>query len=112
MKKAFTLIEIMIVVVIIALLAVMAVPAFNKVRAEAREKTIIANLHLFAAAGKQYLADKAVTRVGYTQLRSDRRLSELKPVADENYSQLTVSRGGMKLAVTASGGKRIAYTYE
>ena len=112
MKKAFTLIEIMIVVVIIALLAVMAVPAFNKVRAEAREKSIISNLHQFAIIGKQYLTDKAVTRVGYTQLRNDRRLAEFKPVADESYSQLVVSRGGTKLAVTVSGNRRIAFTYE
>jgi prepilin-type N-terminal cleavage/methylation domain-containing protein len=41
MKKAFTLVEIMIVIVIIGLLAAMAIPAFQKVRDDGIKKKIL-----------------------------------------------------------------------
>jgi len=112
MKKAFTLIEIMIVVVIIGLLAVMAIPAFNKVRQEARGKTVLNNLRQIASAGQQYILDQGVTQATYTQLLNDRRFPAIKPVAGENYSNLTVSQGGTKLVATAAGNQRVVYTYE
>ena len=111
-NKAFTLIEIMIVVVIIGLLAVMAIPAFNKVRQEARAKTILNNLRQVASAGQQYLLDKGVTSVSYSQLRNDGRFADIKPVASENYSALIVAQGNTKLVATAAGGQRVVYTYE
>ncbi len=112
MKKAFTLIEIMIVVVIIGLLAVMAIPAFQKVRQDARSKTILNNLRQVASAGQQYLLDRGVTQVTYQQLRNDGRFPEIKVVAGENYSSLTVAEGGTKLVATAAGNQRVVYTYE
>lgn len=111
-KKAFTLIEIMIVVVIIGLLAVMAIPAFNKVRQDARAKTILNNLRQVASAGQQYLLDKGVTTASYSQLRNDGRFPDIKPVASEVYTSLTVSQGGTKLVATAAGNQRVVYTYE
>ncbi|MGF1530723.1 MAG: type IV pilin protein, partial [Puniceicoccaceae bacterium] len=44
----------MIVVVIIGLLAAMAIPAFQQVQANSREKTIINNLRQISSAGQQY----------------------------------------------------------
>lgn len=41
MKKAFTIVEVFIVLVIIGLLAAMAIPAFTKVRDAARQKAIL-----------------------------------------------------------------------
>jgi type IV pilus assembly protein PilA len=111
-KNAFTLIEIMIVVVIIGLLAVMAIPAFNKVRQDARAKTILNNLRQVASAGQQYLLDKGVTQATYSQLRNDGRFPEIKPVASEVYTGLSVAQGGVKLTATAAGGQRVVYTYE
>ncbi|HLS28975.1 MAG TPA: prepilin-type N-terminal cleavage/methylation domain-containing protein [Opitutales bacterium] len=53
-KKAFTLVEIMIVVAIIALLAAMAIPAFNKVRQFSHTKACVNNLRQIAYAKDQY----------------------------------------------------------
>lgn len=49
-KKAFTLVEIMIVVVIIGLLAAMAIPAFNKVRETSQGKTCVNNMRQIDSA--------------------------------------------------------------
>jgi len=56
-KKGFTLVEIMIVVVIIGLLAAMAIPAFNKIRESASEKTVVNDARQLAGAAQQYLMD-------------------------------------------------------
>lgn len=112
MKKAFTLIEIMIVVVIIGLLAVMAIPAFNKVRQEARAKTILNNLRQVASAGQQYILDKGTTHATYTQLLNDKRFPPIKVVAGEDYTSLDVAQGATKLVATAAGGQKVVYTYE
>ncbi|MBX3097773.1 MAG: type II secretion system protein [Fimbriimonadaceae bacterium] len=52
-KKAFTLVEIMIVVLIIGILLAIAVPNFITARQNSRAQTIIANLEQIEAAKEQ-----------------------------------------------------------
>lgn len=71
-RKGFTLVEIMIVVVIIGLLAAMAVPAFNKVRQTATEKTILNDLRQLSAAADQYfLENGGVAEVTVATLKAE-----------------------------------------
>ncbi len=53
-RRAFTLVEIMIVVVIIGLLAAMAIPAFSRVREKSRHTTLANDIRAFAAAFDTY----------------------------------------------------------
>ncbi|HEY3397098.1 MAG TPA: type II secretion system protein [Armatimonadota bacterium] len=55
--RAFTLIEMLVVITIIAILAGLLMPVFNTVRVKQRENTCIANLHALGVALKQYQAD-------------------------------------------------------
>jgi len=57
-SKAFTLVEIMIVVTIIGLLAALAIPAFQKVRAKSQDTSVLNNIRLLAAAADQYYMEK------------------------------------------------------
>jgi prepilin-type N-terminal cleavage/methylation domain-containing protein len=56
-KRAFTLVEIMIVVLIIGILMAIAVPNFVKARDSSRSKSCIANLKQIDSAKEQYAMD-------------------------------------------------------
>src|SRR5436309_12967633 len=56
-KRAFTLVEIMIVVLIIGILLAIAVPNFMKARDNSRAKSCIANLQQISAAKEQAAMD-------------------------------------------------------
>jgi len=108
-KKGFTLVEIMIVVVIIGLLAAMAIPAFNKVREQSREKAITNNLRQIASAGQQYILEEGATEVSYNELQPT-YFQDISPVASESYTDITISEEGGTMQITA-GSLTVTYTY-
>lgn len=114
-NKAFTLVEIMVVVVIIGLLATIAVPAFNKVRATAREKAMVNNLRQIASAAQQYLVDNgSAASVSYNQLVTAGYLKAFTPAADESYTGVSVQdvSGTQTISVSsASLGKNVTYSF-
>jgi len=57
-KRAFTLVEIMIVVLIVGILLAVAVPNFMTARETSRSKACSSNLRQIESAKKQYAVDK------------------------------------------------------
>ena len=108
-KKGFTLVEIMIVVVIIGLLAAMAIPAFQKVRENSQDKTILNNLRQVASGGQQYLLEEGASLSTYSDLETT-YFPTIQAVAGETYTGLTVGNSGV-LEVTKDDGETIVYTY-
>jgi prepilin-type N-terminal cleavage/methylation domain-containing protein len=70
-RRAFTLVEIMIVVLIIGILLAIAVPNFVKARESSRTKACIANLKQIEAAKQQWAMDfkqNSTDSPGFTDL--------------------------------------------
>ena len=61
LRRAFTLVEIMIVVLIIGILVAIAVPNFVKARESARARACIANLRQIDSAKEQYGIDNRLS---------------------------------------------------
>lgn len=60
-KKAFTLIELIIVIAVIAILAAIAIPKFGEVRKNAALKSDIANAKTIANAATALIAEEKIT---------------------------------------------------
>lgn len=91
-KRAFTLVEIMVVVVIIGLLAAMAVPAMQRVRASTQKRAVINNLRQIYYAAQQYFMETGDSVVAYDQLvGEDKYIGKIQPVAGETYPEQVTS---------------------
>lgn len=91
-------------------LAAMAIPAFNKVRTQSREKAITNNLRQIASAGQQYILEEGVPEAGYDKLEGT-YFNSIEPVAGENYTDLVVHEEGGTLEVTTASGETVSYPY-
>ena len=104
-SRGFTLVEIMIVVVIIGLLAAMAIPAFQKVRANSQDKAVLNNMRQLGAAADQYFLENGTSTAGITSLvGSSAYIKALNTVANESYP-LTYTQG-IEITVTGIAGAR------
>jgi type IV pilus assembly protein PilA len=105
-KKGFTLVEIMIVVVIIGLLAAMAIPAFQKVRENSQNKTIVNNLRQLYAAAQQYFLEKGSSQVDSVDLvgtDTEKYIKSISTVRLEDYPT-TIYATETRLVVSEDSG--------
>jgi type IV pilus assembly protein PilA len=110
-SQGFTLVEIMIVVVIIGLLAAMAIPAFQKVRANSQDKAVTNNLRQLSSAADQYYLETGNTTVASSELvgtNTTQYVKVVQTVANESYSNLT--QGNPLTATGVSRQRTITYS--
>lgn len=110
--QGFTLVEIMIVVVIIGLLAAMAIPAFQKVRANSQDKAVTNNLRQLASAADQYFLESGNNSVGSTEIvgtNSTQYVKSVSTVAKEAYPAV-ITQGQALTATGVAGARTLTYS--
>jgi type IV pilus assembly protein PilA len=108
--RAFTLVEIMIVVVIIGLLASLAIPAFKKIHQTSQDRTVLNNARQISSAADQYFMEMGVSSVALaTLIGQTNYIKEFQTVASETYPTNLVA--GTTITITGVGGSR-TITYE
>jgi len=114
MKKAFTMMELIVVIIIISIIFGMAMPGFNKMKEDNKDKKATSNLRLMQAAEKFYYAEKSFvnyypssgTETSITNINTNLNLSLSTTDTDWNY---LVKSTGCVQATRNGGDSRIWY---
>jgi type IV pilus assembly protein PilA len=95
--------------VTVGLLAAMAIPAFQKVRANSQAVAVTNNLRMLAAAADQYYLEHGATSATYDDLVGpDKYVKSVTPVAGEDYRSLKFVQG-RPLRILLADGRVISY---
>jgi type IV pilus assembly protein PilA len=93
----------------VGLVAAMAIPAFQKVRANSEAMAITNNLRMLSAAADQYYIEKGVNTAAYDDLVGpDKYVKAVVPVAGEDYHQIAFAQG-LRLTVRLPDGRMFSY---
>ena len=99
-KKGFSLVELMIVVVIMAILVAVAVPIYNSVTGNAREKTCLDNQRQILSAVGRLFSMSAITGVKDKQ-------AKINFYTDENGAKVIEEDGSNTLSNLLGGGTEV-----
>ena len=99
-KKGFSLVELMIVVVIMAILVAVAIPIFNSVTSDAREKTCLDNQRQILSVASRAFSMNAITGVKDKEALVYFRVVDGKNVIEEDDSKTIEVLTGGNSAVT------------
>lgn len=108
-SKGFTLVEIMVVVVIIGLLAAMAIPKFQRVRAQAQDKDVLNNMRQLGSGADEYFLEHGTATVAITSLvGSSAYIKALNTIANETYPD-TFTQGTPITVADIAGQRTLTY---
>lgn len=110
-RRAFSLLEFVLLALVVCLLAAVFVPASVAVREKARDEIIERQLATVVKKAEEYMRERDVKSVSYKTLVDAKVLDAMQPVAGENYESLTIQKSGGIAVLKKSDGKEITQTY-
>ena len=102
-QKGFTLVELMVVVVIIGILVAIAIPIYNNVTANAREKACAANIRALTGAAGMYLAEQGKYPEEIDELAPD-YIDEVPVCPVDEKAGYSIDENGVVTCSHTSGG--------
>ena len=110
-RKAFSIIEVLLVAVILGLVAAVFFPATVKIHKIAREKAIVSNIAAIVKAGKKYNIEKDTKSVDYKTLVESKYLDARKSIGGESYDSIKIEAVGGKITLDNPFGDKIVREY-
>lgn len=113
-KKAynfFSWTEIALVLAILAIAAAILVPSALYIRSSSRAKMIETQLGAISKAGRAFILENGVRRVGCATLVRQNLIPEPTIFYGEDYKDLIIDSSGGKLSVKTKNGKTISVNY-
>ncbi len=110
-KKAFSFIELFLILAIIGLLAAIFVPATAKVKYKTRLAMIDSQLEKIVSVAKDYMKERNLTQVNYKTLVDAKRVSNIYSILGESYNTLTIKKAGDTISLEIPNSEKHEYTY-
>ena len=110
-KKAFSIIEVLLVLLIVAVLVGIFVPATVRVREKVKADMIEKQLSTVISAGRTFMSERGVTQVDFKTLLSEKRLKPLSSVRGEKYDDIVIKEAGGTIKLEFPDGSAIERDY-
>ena len=110
-RKAFSAIELVLIVAILCLVLAVSFPAIVKMREKSHHNEVAANIEMVIAAGKKYNDDKHTGNVDYKTLVDNRYIIPVTPVMGESYDDIIIHTVGGAAEVSTPMGDKISVEY-
>ena len=111
LKKAFSLIEVLLVVLILGLLAAVFVPASMRVHEKVKVDMIEKQLDVIISAARSYMTQMNVQQTSYKMLVDDRRLRPLRSIKGESYDDIVIKNMGGTIVLKMPDGSTLEREY-
>jgi len=110
-RKAFSLIEVLLVALIVGLVAAVFIPASIKIRDIAKEQVVKDNISTIISAGQKYNSEKTMKSVDYKTLVESKYLPALKSVFGESYDKVLIDSAGGSIKLDTPDGRAFERDY-
>ncbi len=110
-KRAFSIIEVVLVLVILGLLAAVFVPATERVQDKVRADMVEKQLSTIITAARSFMTERSLQQVDFNTLLNEKRIKPLTPICGEKYDDIVIKEAGGTIELKFSDGKIIERTY-
>lgn len=110
-RKAFSFIELILVLAIIGLLAAIFVPASSKVYEKVRSDMINEQLTEIERAAEAYMNEHNISQVAYSTLLNEKKVKDINSIVGEKYDDIIIKKSGGTITLDLPNGQKHNFDY-
>ncbi|MBO5255307.1 MAG: prepilin-type N-terminal cleavage/methylation domain-containing protein [Opitutales bacterium] len=110
-RKAFSFIEVILVLAIVGLLVTIFVPATYKVYEKVRNDIINDQLAKIEKVAIAYMTEHNISQVSYTTLVNEKKIKGINSVAGEKYDDIIIKKAGGTITLDLPDGQKHYFDY-
>ena len=110
-RRAFSFVELILVLAIIGLLAAIFVPASSKVCEKVRSDMINEQLTKIEKAAEVYMNEYNVPHVSYSTLLNEKKVHGINSIVGEKYDNIVIKKSGGTITLDLPNGQQHKFDY-